>query len=114
MGATTWDYFTPYDKNAGAALQRLREQVFREGRYERFTLPPADLEAFREKPGTVDPSAPLEQQMQMQEGETFFQWAARLQNMANKMGGVPPKPEPDYARTPETIDELLEEQGESG
>jgi len=47
MGATTWDYFTPYEDDAGAALQRLREQVFREGRYERFTLSQEELEPFQ-------------------------------------------------------------------
>jgi hypothetical protein len=114
MGATTWDYFAPYDKDVGAALQRLREQVFREGRYERFTLPPEELDTFQGKPRALDPNAPPDQQMQMQEGETFFQWAARLQDFANKMGGVPPKPEPESSTKPETIDELLEEQGESG
>ena len=114
MGATTWNYFTPYDDDAGAALQRLREQVFREGRYERFTLPPEELESFQEKPGVVDPSAPLEKQMQMQEGETFLQWAARIQKFADGIGGGTPKTEPDYSKKPETIDELLEEQGESG
>jgi len=52
--------------------------------------------------------------MQMQEGETLFQWIARIQEFADKIGGEPRKPEPDYSRKPTTIDELLEEQGESG
>ena len=114
MGATIWDYFTPYDDDAGAALQRLRDQVFREGRYKRFILSPDELESFQPKPGLVDPSAPLEKQMQMQEGETFVQWGVRLQKLMDQLGGEAPKPEPDYSKKPETIDQLLEEQGESG
>ena len=111
MGATTWDYFTPYHADADVALQRLRHQVFREGRYERFTLSPDELESFQEKPGIVDPSAPLEKQIEKQEGESILQWGVRIQNL---LGGETPKPEPDYSEKPETIDELLEEQGESG
>jgi hypothetical protein len=114
MGATTWDYFTPYDADAGAALQRLREQVFREGSYERVTLSPEELESVKPKPVVVDPAVPLEQQMRRQEGETFFQWVARIQQMSEIISGKTPKPEPDYSKKPETIDELLEEQGESG
>ena len=114
MGATTWDYFTPYDEDIGAALQRLREQVFREGRYERFTLSPEELESFQQKPGVVELTAPLEKQMQMQEGESILQWGVRIQKLMDQIGGQIPKPEPDYSKKPETIDELLEEQGESG
>jgi hypothetical protein len=47
MGATTWDYFTDYEDDAGAALQKLREKVFREGKYERFTF-------SSKKPQTID------------------------------------------------------------
>ncbi len=111
MGATTWDYFTPYSADADVALQRLREQVFREGRYERFTLSSDELESFQEKPGIVDPTAPLEKQIEKQEGESILQWGVRIQKL---LGGETPKPEPDSSKKPETIDELLEEQGESG
>lgn len=33
MGATVWMYFTEYDEDPDRALQRLRDEVFREGRY---------------------------------------------------------------------------------
>jgi len=114
MGATTWNYFAPYDDDAEAALQMLRQQVFQEGRYERFAASPEDLESFQEKPGALDSSAPLEKQMQMQEGETFFQWVARIQRFADRLGGVTPRVVPDYSKKPQTIEELLAEQGESG
>lgn len=33
MGATEWMYFTPYQADPEKALQRLRQEVFAEGRY---------------------------------------------------------------------------------
>ena len=114
MGGSLWHYFVPHDDDVGAALQRLREQVFREGTYERFIPSSTTLKQFQEKPGVVDPNAPLEKQVQRQKGETFFQWVVRVQKLADKLGGEAPKPEPDYSKKPKTIDELLEEQGESG
>ena len=33
MGGAYWDYFVPYTNDINEALQRLREQVFREGSY---------------------------------------------------------------------------------
>ncbi|HTB85545.1 MAG TPA: hypothetical protein VK742_17995 [Candidatus Sulfotelmatobacter sp.] len=114
MGATTWDYFVPYDDDVGGALQRLRELVFREGRYERFTCSADELKPFQEVPGIVDQTAPLEKQVQKQEGESILQWGVRIQKLLDQFGGESPKAEPDYSKTPKTIDELLEEQGESG
>jgi hypothetical protein len=35
MGATVWMYFTDYDEDPDRALHRLRDEVFREGRYRR-------------------------------------------------------------------------------
>lgn len=109
MGATTWHYFAPYDSDASAALQRLREHIFREDNYERFTFSADELESSEDKLGRVDPSASLEQ-LRMQESETFFQWLARLEKLDEETS----KPKADYSRKPATIDELLEEQGESG
>jgi len=111
MGSTTWDYFVPYDEDADAALQRLREQVFRKGHYQRFTLSADDLEFFQEKPGMVDPAAPAEKQMEKQEGETMLQWAMRVQRFLN---GTASGADAEASDKPDTIDELLEEQGESG
>ena len=33
MGAETWDYWLPYQANIGEALKKLRQEVFRSGRY---------------------------------------------------------------------------------
>lgn len=33
MGASGWSYYVPYDPDLDRALQRLREQVFREGKF---------------------------------------------------------------------------------
>jgi hypothetical protein len=85
MGATTWNYFTPYEDDVGAALRRLREQVFRDGRYERFTFSPEDLGSFQTKPGVVDAGAPLEQQMRRQEGEALLHWVARMQKLVSDL-----------------------------
>jgi hypothetical protein len=63
MGATGWSYVTPYQEDADAALQALRQQVFADGDYEspaNWGLPvPASLtgfytdEAYREFLGTI-------------------------------------------------------------
>jgi len=58
MGSTTWDYFTPHHADAGEALRRLRRQVFRDGRYERFAPSPQDLEVLQGKPRRIDPGVP--------------------------------------------------------
>lgn len=34
MGATSWTYFTPYTPDAGAALERLRQETFAAGNYQ--------------------------------------------------------------------------------
>ena len=49
MGASTWDYFTDYEDDAGAALQKLREKVFREGQYEWKPKPDSSM-----NPRTID------------------------------------------------------------
>lgn len=35
MGATGWTYYTPYISDAGAALERLRQETFRAGAYKK-------------------------------------------------------------------------------
>jgi hypothetical protein len=39
MGASGWSYFVPYDRDVNAALQTLRWDIFRAGKY--YKLPPA-------------------------------------------------------------------------
>ena len=38
MGAEAWSYFVPYEKDINAALQKLREQEFKAGRYNKDYL----------------------------------------------------------------------------
>jgi len=116
MGSTTWDYFTRYDADAGAALRRLRRQVFRKGRYERFVPSQEDLEVFHGKPRRIDPSVPPEERariQQVQQEDGMIQLAARIQNILGEWGGET-DPVPDYSKKPRTIKALLKEQGESG
>jgi hypothetical protein len=63
MGASGWEYFVPYQPDINGALQKLREDVFRQGRYYKrpsianeetdettlYTLPPEVAEIVREE-----------------------------------------------------------------
>jgi hypothetical protein len=35
MGATGWSYFVPYQEDVDKALQKLREEIFKEGQYQK-------------------------------------------------------------------------------
>jgi hypothetical protein len=117
MGATTWDYFVRYDDDVDAALQRLREQTFRAGSYERFVVTDEEMEratAFAEQieSESFDP----EQSVHPKPGEPMHVWAMRVQQQMSKFIGTSPKQSPrkNDPKKPATIEELLEEQGESG
>src|SRR6266853_3645302 len=99
MGSTTWDYFTPYHADAGAALHRLRRQVFREGRYERFVPSPGDLEVIQGKARRIDPSVPPQERARIQQQDALIHLAARIQNILGECGGEP-DPVPDYSKKP--------------
>ena len=78
MGASGWTYFTPYDPDPNAALQRLRQEVFATGQYARpfwwdaedvqDAEDPAapsrseDIEGEREEPEPGAPFAPGEEE----------------------------------------------------
>jgi hypothetical protein len=48
MGATGWSYFVPYQEDIGHALQDLREEVFKEGQYQKPYQPTgSDLETAK-------------------------------------------------------------------
>jgi hypothetical protein len=97
MGATTWNYFTPYDK-VDAALQRLLQDVFKEGKYGSGILAPDDMRAMFEQVLALSPNPALARQ-QMEEA------MARIEQLRD---AIPPQPRA------ETIDELLEQRAESG
>lgn len=91
MGATGWRYYVRHQPDVDAALQELRQDVFRRGEYE--TGPTEEeLEAIR---------ANFSPQM-----KALYEMAKRWEQ--NK----PPKPKP--IGPPKTIEELVERKGESG
>jgi hypothetical protein len=113
MGSTTWDYFTPYDADAGAALRRLRRRVFREGGYERFVPSQDDLEVMQGKLRKFRPGVPPQERARIQQQDALVQLAAKVQGILGEWGDKP-DPLPDYSKKPRTIKALLKEQGESG
>jgi len=113
MGSTTWDYFTPYDADAGAALRSLRKKVFREGGYERFVPSKEDLGVIQGKTRKTDPSLPPEERARILQQDAMIHLATRIQNILGEWGGEP-DPAPDYSKKPRSIKALLREQGESG
>ena len=48
MGAEPWDYFVPYEQDVQAALTKLKEQVFRAGRYRYSEENPSSIEEARD------------------------------------------------------------------
>ena len=46
MGGEAWSYFVPYEKNINTALQKLREQEFKAGRYNKRNV--------KGKPASID------------------------------------------------------------
>jgi hypothetical protein len=48
MGAEPWDYFVPYEPDIQAAMEKLREQEFRAGRFNGSEFNPGSIEEARE------------------------------------------------------------------
>ena len=100
MGATGWYYFAPFEDDAERVLQRLREQVFRDGQYERrVEYPEPDWDELEAR----DREAP-EERRNREKAEWLKLFAGRPE----------PLPEEDRRPPPPTIDALLDESGESG
>lgn len=112
MGATGWSYFVPYEADIPAALQRLREDVFRRGDFQYGDpvvteeqrkaflehMPPDWLQKVRKQ------AESLEEPMKA----AYLQQAERMRDTL--VGGTPAP----RKRKPKTIERLLELQGESG
>lgn len=118
MGATTWNYFTPYDEDILAALQRLRAEIFRTRKYQRFVATDEEIEeeeAFNQQVESMmfDP----EKTLFPKPGEDKDEWAGRVHGQLEGMlpkDSDPRTHEHDTQKPIGSIDELLEEQGESG
>ena len=98
MGASNWSYFVPYDASADRALQNLRAQVFREGKYGDGIPSEDQIRGMFEEMRTRNPSSALSQD-RLEE---------MIQSMKAARSQIPPMPEPD------SIEELLEQRAESG
>jgi hypothetical protein len=101
MGATGWSYFTPYRQDVNQALQELKDEVFRKGKYEKpFEFDSAEFErqrAFLTSIYLELPEALREQTMQ------FLDFASAAAKRRRK-----PR------RTPKTIRQLLKACGTEG
>jgi hypothetical protein len=97
MGATGWNYTTPYDPDPEAALQRLREDTFAAGDY----LPLGGILRFP-RDRDLPPATPLKFRLVM----AVFRAVSRISVAIHwfARGG----------RMPRTIDELLAMSGENG
>ena len=94
MGASGWNYTTPYDPDPEVALERLREEIFAAGDY----LPPGGIMKFPHLP----PGAPLGLQLLFATLRAIAAVSMAIHWIAR--GG----------RQPRSIDELLQMTGENG
>ena len=102
MGATGWDYFVPYQADVTAALQRLKYDIFAQGRYEYDEgFSQAALHSAQERLASFTPD-PKKSLAQMQK------YLARIQPKLAETKTPKPKPKPN------TIQKLLKHQGEDG
>jgi hypothetical protein len=99
MGATTWNYFVPYEADTEGALQRLRQQVFRDGKYGSGIPAPKEMKAAFEQLIAQSPNPELARQ-QMEQA------MAQMEQLRHLM--------PPEQTKPDTIEELLEQRAESG
>ena len=96
MGATTWNYFVRYEANTEAALQCLREKVFRDGEYESGRVTPDQVRAAYEQLIAQSSNPAVARQ--------------QIEQVMEQLRPLMP-PEPPKAKT---IEELLEQRAESG
>jgi hypothetical protein len=100
MGASGWGYFTPYQPDPEAALQKLRQEVFARGEYYKPWDP------VRSHFELMLAQTPPEERASMSPEE----WAAREQFLQSPPAFSLPPPDP----LPANIEELLAFNAESG
>jgi hypothetical protein len=100
VGASGWQYFTPYREDVAVALEELRQKVFREKSYGDPVLKTDFLEQLK---ANLSP-----EELKAFEAQ-FAQHAELLQGMQEQLEGMQ-----GQQADAETIDELLEMCAESG
>jgi hypothetical protein len=127
MAATNWHYFTPFDPDPEAALQRLRRDVFAAGRYTSPAISPANYLRKRYQDAGLGAAADeaVERLNDMQRAfesgaDEDLKHLPRAQRAAIRrarelmaLTGVPPR-RAGRTQPPRTIEELLEISAESG
>ena len=98
MGATTWNYFVPYDSSAERALQRLRAEVFQNGKYGNGIPSSDQMRATLEQLAALSPD-PAAARARMEEA------IKRIDALRSQLPEMP---------KPNSIEELLEQRAESG
>jgi hypothetical protein len=128
MGATSWHYFTPYQLDPEAALQRLRTDVFAQGRFlDVAASPEAAIRQLYERAGLGSGSPEAREavaqatrmQRALESGAEEDIWALprALRSSTRRacaLRALFPQPSPGRVRRSRSIDELLEQAGESG
>lgn len=117
MGATSWQYFVPYQANVEAALQRLRSEVFAREEYApAITVTKAQLDTALKGVGSDWESnlaffkaQASDTKLPQTTRDKFLTLANQLEQM-RKSG----KSGQGSVAKPQTIDELLQSRGESG
>jgi hypothetical protein len=100
MGATGWSYFVPYQQDINAALEELKDKVFKQGQYEHpFDFERNEIEGQLDYLASVYGSLPEEIQEHTDQFLELARAAAKQQR---------PK------RTPKSIEQLLGQCGTEG
>jgi hypothetical protein len=127
MGATSWHYFAPYQRDPEAALQRLRDEVFAQGAYEDPAgAPETYLRRLYERSGfTAEQTQAAVEEMRRDQryletgAEEDLRAVSRgkraslrqARQLMNLVGGTFRRPR---RRRPRTIEQLLERAAECG
>lgn len=98
MGASTWNYFVPYDSSVERALQRLRQDVFQAGKYGDGIPASEQMRATFEQMIAVSPD-PAAARARME---------AAIRQIDALRSQLPQMPKPA------SMEELLEQRAESG
>jgi len=129
MGATSWHYFTPYQPDAEAALQRLRAEIFAQGAYDDpVGSPERHIRRLYEESGFGADSPECREAIdEYQRDQRYLETGseedlravsrakrASLRRARELMRFTGELPRPSRRRRPRTIDQLLTQAAECG